>query len=115
MFQPDGEPVAPCPVCDSLELVPIVTVVDGVRFNDGHRVKGYKAGSSKFFIDMRSGPSYYRIASQWHHLVRVIDRENDRYTETVRILSTGEIVREVDMPLSEHTDRGGSKNQGGRK
>jgi len=43
--------------------------------------------------------------------MRVIDRENDRCTEMVRALSTGEIIREIDEPLSQHTDRGGSKNQ----
>jgi hypothetical protein len=92
-----------------------VHIQDGIVFHDGTRTKAYRAGSSKFYVDMRSGPSYYRNGNEWHHLVRVIDRENDRYLETVRALATGVLIRHVDEPLSEHTGRGGGKNQGGGK
>jgi hypothetical protein len=35
----------------------------------------------------------------------------DRYIEVVRVLRIGEVIRQVDEPLSQHTDCGGSKNQ----
>lgn len=111
LFEPPGVPASPCPVCGGVGRSTPLKLEDGIRFNDGHRVKAYRAGSTKFFLDARSGPSYYRVGAEWHHVLRVIDRENDRYTETVRVLNTGEIIREIDEPLSQHTDRGGSKNQ----
>ena len=80
--------------------------------HNGYRFKRCKSGGSKFSIDDRSGPSYFWRGNEWHHLQRTIDRENNRYSETVRVLSTGELIRHVDEPLSEHFGRGGSKNQG---
>lgn len=111
LFEPPGLPASPCPVCGGVGRSISLKLEDGIRFNDGHRVKAYRADSAKFFLDARSGPSYYRVGAEWHHVVRVIDRENDRYTETVRVLSTGKIIREIDEPLSQHTGHGGSKNQ----
>lgn len=114
LFEPSGVPASQCPVCGGVARSIAVRIDDGIRFHDGHRAKAYRAGSSEFFLDARSGPSYYRVGAEWHHVVRVIDRENDRYTELVRVLSTGEIIREIDEPLSQHTGRGGSKNQAPR-
>jgi predicted RNA-binding Zn-ribbon protein involved in translation (DUF1610 family) len=51
------------------------------------------------------------------HLVRVaqtIDRRNNRYREKVTDVETGEVTREVDHPLSEHTGHG-SDNPGRRR
>jgi hypothetical protein len=42
-------------------------------------------------------------------LVRVIDRRNNRYRESVRDPSTGEVVRNVDEALTEHTGRGSAR------
>lgn len=111
LFEPNNECAGPCPVCGEVGRSIAVKLEDGIGFHDGYRVKAYRPGSSTFFLDERSGPSYYRVGAEWHHVMRVIDRENDRYTETIRVLSTGEIIREIDEPLSQHTDRGGSKNQ----
>src|SRR5690348_17270435 len=111
LHEPRREPTTPCPVCGSLSRQVAAQLHDGINFHDGNRAKAFKPGSSKFYVDMRSGPSYYRKGNQWHHLVRVIDRENDRYVETVRVLSTGELIRHVEEPLSEHIGHGGGKNQ----
>jgi hypothetical protein len=111
LFEPANEPAGPCPVCGGRNRSISVQLEDRVAFHDGYRIKAYLAGSSKFSIDERSGPSYYRVGDEWHHVMRVIDRENDRYTEVVRVLRTGEVIRQIDEPLSQHTGRGGSKNQ----
>jgi hypothetical protein len=90
-----------------------VQLHDGFFAHDGIRAKAYKPDSSKFYLDTRSGVSYYRKGNQWHHLVRVIDRENDRYVETIRVLSTGKLIRHVEERLSAHIGHGGVKNQDG--
>lgn len=113
LHEPSGEPSTPCPVCGNLAREITVQLHDGFVVHDGIRGKAYKPGSSKFYLDTRSGASYYRKGNQWHHLVRVIDRENDRYVETIRVLSTGELISHVEEPLSEHYGHGGGKNQGG--
>jgi len=114
LFEPANEPAGPCPACGGRSRSITATLEERIAFHDGYRVKAYQADSSKFFIDERSGPSYYRVGAEWHHVMRVIDRENDRYIEVVRVLRTGKIIRQVDEPLSQHTDRGGSKNQAPR-
>lgn len=111
MFEPAGSERCPCPACGATGRSFPVTLEDTLVVHEGYRLKHYKSGSPKFSIDDRYGPSYFRVGQEWHHLQRTIDRENDRYTETVRVLSTGELIRHVDHPLSEHVDRGGSKNQ----
>jgi hypothetical protein len=42
-------------------------------------------------------------------LRRIIDRRNNRYQELVVDPQTGETVREVDEPLSEHRGHGSAK------
>lgn len=112
IFEPVGIERSPCPACGATGRSLHVKLQDSVVFHDGYRFKKYVPGSSKFSVDDRSGPSYFKIGNEWHHLQRTIDRENDRYTETVRVLSTGELIRYVDEPLSVHIGHGGSKNQG---
>lgn len=113
LHEPSGEPPTPCPVCGSLGREVTGRIHDSFVLHDGIRGKAYKAGSSKFYLDTRSGASYYRKDNEWHHLVRTIDRENDRYVETIRVLRTGELIHHVEEPLSKHQGHGGGKNQHG--
>lgn len=112
LHEPSGEPPTPCPVCGNLAREITVQLRDGFVVHDGIRSKARKSGSSKFYLDTRGGASYYRNGNQWHHLVRVVDRENDRYVEIIRLLSTGEIISRVEEPLSKHRGHGGGKDQG---
>ena len=107
IFEPRGGPRSPCPVCGSLARRFNEKLEDHLTVHDGYRLKGYRAGSKKFFIDERSGPSYYRVGSEWHHLTRTIDRENNRYVETIRVLRTGELLKHEEGLLSQHVGHGG--------
>ena len=78
---------------------------------DHMRMKGRHAGKSRPHFDARSGANYYRRDNEWHHLYRLIDRENDRYVETIKRHSTGEIIKHVDEPLSEHIGHGSAKQR----
>ncbi len=78
----------------------------------GRRAARRRAGSNKVAFDLRSGASYFRKGAVWHHLVRHIDRENDRYVETITVLGTGERVRHVDEPLSQHIGHGSDRRHG---
>ena len=50
--------------------------------------------------------SEYSVDGEVMLKVRIIDRTNDRYLETVTNERTGEIVRHIEEPLSRHTNRG---------
>jgi hypothetical protein len=42
-------------------------------------------------------------------LRRVVDRRNNRYFEEIEDPKTGEVVRRVDEPLSDHQGRGDAR------
>lgn len=112
LSEPAGEPRSPCPLCGCSTRQFANVLQDSLGFMEHLRAKGRHAGSNKVAFDVRSGASYYRKDGVWHHLVRNIDHVNNRYTETVTVLKTGELVRKVDEPLSEHTGRGSAKDRG---
>ena len=43
------------------------------------------------------------------HKERLIDRKNNRYREVVKDMKTGDVIHEVDEPLSQHTGHGSAK------
>ncbi len=76
---------------------------------DHMRMKGRHADNKRPYFDARTGASYYRKDGECH-LYRLIDRDNDRYVETIKRLSTGEIIYHVDEPLSKHIGHGSAKS-----
>jgi hypothetical protein len=74
-------------------------------------MKAKSPGEKKPFMEQKIGDSYSWARDRWMDLVRVIDRRNDRYRESVVDQVTGEVVREVDEPLSEHTGRGSARQR----
>lgn len=51
----------------------------------------------------------YSHTGQLVHKVRIIDRENNKYKELVSDADTGEIIRDVEQPLTDHTEHGSAK------
>lgn len=79
------------------------------------KAKGRHAGAAgrrrKWFIETFSGSELSRSLQRFMHKVRIIDRDNDRYLEKVVDPETGEVLRDVDEPLSEHQGRGSAKKR----
>jgi hypothetical protein len=73
------------------------------------RLKHKRPGHKKPIYESVSGDDLHRKSGQWNHLTREIDRENDRYKEVILNPTTGEVIRSVDEPLTEHTGRGSAK------
>ena len=68
-----------------------------------HKKLGLKAshpGSKKPFIEVTAGDDLRRKTGTWVKKDRIIDRENDRYTETVTDPQTGKVIHYCDEPLS---------------
>jgi hypothetical protein len=66
-------------------------------------------GKGKIKIEQLVGDDLHRTSGKWYKKIRVIDRENDRYLETVTDPETGEVVHHCEEPLSEHFGHGSDK------
>ena len=109
LLEPEGEPRSPCPNCGGTSRRAEESLHDGMQFFDHMRMVGKHGGRSKPVFDSRVGASFYYKKGEWHHIERTIDRDADRYIETITLMSTGEVIRHVDEPLSRHTGRGSAK------
>jgi hypothetical protein len=89
-----------------------VTLTDSAQAHErlGIKARHGAVGTVKPFREQTSGDDYHQDTGEWRHVTRVIDREHDRYTERV-IDTAGDVVREVDEPLSEHRGRGAAKRR----
>jgi len=63
-------------------------------------------GRARFDVQREEGDSYHRDSARWHRLIRVIDRVRNWYYEHVTDRETGNLVRHVEEPLSNHRSRG---------
>ncbi len=102
----------PCPTCGSMARTFAVTLTDSAEVHDG---LGYTArhgdvGKVKPFREAYSGLDYHRDSKEWREVYRVVDRENDSYTERIRD-AAGNVVRDVGEPLSQHRGRGAAKRR----
>ena len=116
--EPSDTPVekrAPCPNCEStsrhfkVEITSTVTVRSGVRGKARSGEPGKPGG--KPWLTTMSEPSWSYRAQKWMHREKTENRREDRYTEVVKDPDTGEIIHEVDEPLSEHRGHGSAKQK----
>jgi hypothetical protein len=75
-------------------------------------LKGRRPGLRRPFVELKTGQEWFRKLGRWHRLFRRIDHEADRYSERITDAETGEVVRELEEPLSEHRGRGSAKTPG---
>jgi len=66
--------------------------------------------AAKVFTEMKSGDDFHRDSGRWRHLLRLIDRRNNRYVERITE-HDGTVAREVDGPLTEHRGHGADRSQ----
>ena len=100
-----------CPSCSSVNVTRLVSVTDSG--------KGYEFYDLKQKDDSFPSKKKLRCHSQFGtkiggdgHLVnkkRVIDKNADHYEELVVDNDTGEILRDIKEPLSQHHGRGSAK------
>lgn len=102
----DGAPQRPCSQCGSTKRHIAVSLSETVGVHDQMRLKQRRPGVRRPVRELTVGDDLYRKTGEWNHLERDIDRENDRYRERIINPRTGEVIREVDEPLSEHRGRG---------
>jgi hypothetical protein len=100
-----------CPSCGSpkrtVALYLTGTIMPRSRLH--LRARHGQPGKVTPHLEIIDGSDQFRDTGEWRQVRRVIDRESNHYTE--RILDAdGNVVREVDEPLSRHTERGAAKS-----
>lgn len=63
----------------------------------------------KPFRETTIGEEFYNKTKQWHHITRIIEREDDVYYEKITNHETGEVIKEVLENLSDHQGHGADK------
>jgi hypothetical protein len=59
----------------------------------------------KWSVKAESRLSWHGSTGRWHVVQRTFDRKSDRYVEHVTDAETGDIIRHIDEPLTEHRSR----------
>lgn len=101
----------PCPDCGSVSKTLNSITVAGVEIFPCVRVKVENPTYQGRHKNIRETKSVAEHSADGR-LVRVdqsIDRKKDRYRKKVTVVDTGEILRNADHPLSEHTGHGSDK------
>lgn len=101
----------PCPVCGSLARDYAITLSDSITAHSQVALKAKTPGEKRPFIEQKVGDSYSVSRGRWMRLRQLIDRRHNRYAKKVEDPETGEVLRDVDEPLSEHTGRGSAKRR----
>jgi hypothetical protein len=74
-------------------------------------IKAKRPGEKKPFVEAKNGPNHsHRLGKAVEH-ERLIDRDNDRYSERVTDYESGEIIHQADEPLSKHQGHGSAKKK----
>lgn len=103
----------PCPICASMARTFAVTLTDKVEAHDGlaSKARHGDVGKVRPYREAYTGSDYHRDSKEWRQVSRVVDRENDRYTERI-VDAAGNVVREIDEPLRQHRGHGAAKRRG---
>ncbi len=89
------------------------TLEDGINVSAGYKARAVRGGMSRskgWFMKTESA----RVTQRSHggalaNVERTYDRDRDRYSETVTLCETGEVIHKTDEPLSKHTGHGSAK------
>ena len=97
----------PCPHCGNTGKDCKVTVTSAVAISTRFRARLKRKGIGKFVRETLQGwfPSKDPALKKGVHKERIVDREENEYHETVKDATTGEVIRDVHEPLSQHKHR----------
>jgi len=73
------------------------------------RSRSSRDAAGRWFAKVKAGDEFFHLTQRWHQLFRRIDRDADRYTEQITDAETGEVIKSVEEPLSEHQGYGSAK------
>jgi hypothetical protein len=100
-----------CAACGSTSRLVRISIEATLQTRESLELKSLPPGSRKWRTRIWSGASLFRKTVRWHRLERRIDRASDQYYEHIEDEETGDVVRHVEEPLSEHQGRGSAKHR----
>ena len=102
----------PCTICGSKQRYIDESLDEEVVMSAEVHTKGYAGGVSRkkgLKFESKDGDSMSTEQGRFMKRNQLVDRQNNRYVKKVIDPVTGEVIRDVDEPLSDHTDRGAAK------
>lgn len=109
--EPTGFPVAdrtPCPQCGSTARKYFILSKATAKAQPGLGFKQKRPDVKKPLVEGFTGRDLRKRDGDFIQKERLIDRENDKYREKI-VTDSGDIIRNVDEPLSKHRGRGSAK------
>ncbi len=106
----------PCPKCGSPRRSITISFTDKVQVKEQLEMKAKDpsyTGRAKIRIEQLVGDDLHCKSGKWYDKIRVIDRENNLYLETVKDAETGDVIHHCEEPLTEHFGHGSAKKKGG--
>lgn len=110
-YQPIKPPDA-CPQCGAANWLLRVGFGETISARDGMTATGFgphKGKERAKILRAKVVTEVFRKTGRLHNVNRTIDKRNDQYDEIITDAETGEVVREVHEPLSEHRGRGSAR------
>ncbi|WP_133635565.1 hypothetical protein [Halomonas ventosae] len=101
-----------CRNCGSLKRHYTEFISESVSAGGLVAAKGYKGGLSKrkgIRFETKDGDSFSVDRNRFVKLTQIVDHEQNRYFKRVVDSRSGEVIRDVDEPLSDHKGRGSAK------
>jgi hypothetical protein len=109
-------PRGACPKCGNTMTVSYPPGEEFVLTAGGFSIASKPPSGGRWFHKSLVQHSHCKKTDQRHFIQRTIDRDRNRYQERIVNIATGEVVREVNEPLTEHQGRGSAKKGiGGKK
>lgn len=100
-----------CQKCGSLGRKISITVSENMELHEGFRAKVKKEGLKRPAKEVKGGDEFYGSTREWRKVTRVIDRENDSYTEKIT-RKNGIVVKDVRESLrKDHQGHGSAKSK----
>ncbi len=88
-----------------------IVVHEEVSAKDGMKLALRKKGMKRPLVERISMPDSSRDTGNPVHIERLIDRQNDRYSESVTDQATKAVIHECEEPLSSHTSHGSARKR----
>lgn len=106
----------PCPECGSTRrhgtvLASVHVAVEATSKGQGNSRESGARSKSKSFVWFYERFEVYRMTNRRQWVSRVFNKRDDLYAEEIRDAETGEVVRQVNEPLSEHQGHGSANKK----
>src|SRR6266851_954614 len=103
---------SPCPICGNSNRTAFLELHDTASAHESMGLKARDvAGGRPFLEAVHDKLEWFRKLGRWHQVTRIVNRRDDEYHEVSVDGLTGEVVREVHEPLSQHRGHGSARSR----